>query len=380
MKIPFVKVPITGNEEKYLLNAFRSNFHHGGGEYTKKCQNLIETKYNIDKTLLTTSCTDALEMAAFLVDGQPGDEVIVPSYTFSSTVNAFASKGMIPVYCDVRADTLNIDETKIEALITKKTKAIIPIHYAGIPAEMDLIVEIGKRNNVAVVEDAAQAVNSKYNGKYAGSLCELGAYSFHATKSYSSGEGGALTINNEKYFERADFLWEKGTNRSLVVQGLKNKYCWVDFGSSFLPSDLLAAILLAQLENKDRMQLQRKKLHEAYVNCFASFKSLGLNSLYIPHNIETNYHAYWVQFKTEDQRDLFLKLSLEQNVSPYIGYVALHSSPMGLKLGGGNFELPQTDAASNCLARLPFYLMKDEEIEYTCDVLQKVMARVLVCS
>jgi len=366
MKIPFVKAPIIGNEEEFLLESFRSGYHGGGGNFTKKCHQFMQEKFGIGKAMMTTSGTDALEMTAFLVNGQPGDEFIVPSYTFSSTANAFASKGMIPVYCEIREDTLNIDETKIEALITDKTKAIVPIHYAGIPAEMDKINEIGKKYNIPVIEDAAQAFNSKYNGKYAGTLSELGAFSFHATKSYSSGEGGALTMNDKKYYERCEYLWEKGTDRSLVVQGLKNKYSWVDYGSSFLPSDLLSALLYAQLLNLDLMQEKRKKLHDAYTKAFKPLEQYGLKMTYVPENVETNYHAFWLLFNNEAQRDMFLKLSLERNISPYIGYLPLHSSPMGKKLGGEKYNLPITDHVGKSIARLPFYLMSDEEIKYTC--------------
>ncbi len=366
MKIPFVKAPIIGNEEEYLLKSFRSAYHGGGGPYTRMCHEFMQTKFGIGKAMMTTSGTDALEMSAFLINGKPEDEFIVPSYTFSSTANAFASKGMVPVYCDIREDTLNIDETKIEKLITKKTKAIVPIHYAGIPAEMDTINKIAKKHNIPVIEDAAQAVNSKYKGRYAGNLCELGIFSFHATKSYSSGEGGALTMNDEKYFDRAEFLWEKGTDRSLVVQGLKNKYSWVDYGSSFLPSDLLSALLYAQFENLDQMQERRKKLHDAYVKIFEPLRECGLKLLHVPDTVETNYHAFWLLFESEQQRDKFLKLSLSRGISPYIGYMALHSSPMGKKLGGDRYNLPVTDYVSSSIARLPFYLMSDEEIEYTC--------------
>jgi dTDP-4-amino-4,6-dideoxygalactose transaminase len=380
MRIPFVKAPIVGNEEEYLLKSFRSGYHGGGGSFTKKCHEFMHEKFTIGKAIMTTSGTDALEMTAFLINGQPGDEFIVPSYTFSSTANAFASKGMIPVYCEIRADTLNMDENKIEALITEKTKAIVPIHYAGIPAEMDKINEIAKKYNLPVIEDAAQAFNSKYNGKYAGTLCELGIFSFHATKSYSSGEGGALTMNNEKYYDRAEFLWEKGTDRSLVVQGLKNKYSWVDYGSSFLPSDLLSALLYAQFQNLDLMQERRKKLHDSYVSAFKPLEALGLTMTCVPDNIETNYHAFWLLFNNSIQRDKFLELSLSKDISPYIGYMPLHSSPMGKKLGGDKYNLPITDHVSESIVRLPFYLMTDEEIEYTCSNLYETAKIIYDCS
>mgnify|MGYP004000518519 CR=1 FL=1 len=369
MKIPFFKAPIIGNEEEHLIKSYRSGYHAGGGPYTKKCHNFMENTFSIKKTLLTTSCTDALEMAAFLINGNPGDEFIVPSYTFSSTANAFASKGMVPVYCEIRKDTLNIDEQKIEELITDKTKAIVPIHYAGIPAEMDYINDISIKYGLHVIEDAAQAVDSRYKDKFAGSLCELGAFSFHASKSYSSGEGGALTVNNEKYFERSEFLWEKGTDRTLVVQGLKNKYSWVDYGSSFLPSDILASILYAQLEKKELLLNKRKKLYDAYLATFKPLCEYGLQMIHIPKHVETNYHAYWIIFPYEKQRDYFLQLSLEKGVNPYIGYIPLHSSPMGKKLGGLKYNLSITNRVASTITRLPFYIMSEEEIEYACSVM-----------
>jgi dTDP-4-amino-4,6-dideoxygalactose transaminase len=377
MKIPFVKAPLSGNEEAYLLSAFRSGYHGGGGKFTERCHQILEREFDIGKTLLTTSCTDALEMTALLIDAKPGDEVILPSYTFSSTANAFVLRGMIPVYADIRPDTLNIDEKKIEPLISKKTKAIVVVHYAGIPAEMEFITLLAKNYGIPVIEDAAQAVNSKYNGKFAGSLSELGAFSFHATKSYSSGEGGALAMNKDEYFERSEYLWEKGTNRKQVISGLRSKYSWVDLGSSFLPSDLLAAILAAQLEHKDEMQLCRQKLHEAYVKTFSPLLELGLKFVHVPENVETNYHAFWILFTKEEQRDFFLELSAQQSISPYIGYLALHTSPMGIKLGGENYKLPVTDHVSAAIARLPFYLMTDEEINYTCEHLYAAALRSL---
>lgn len=377
MKIPFVKAPLGGGEEKYLLESIRSGFHGGNGPFTKKCHTCLESKFNLGKALLTTSCTDALEMAAFLIGGGRGDEFIVPSYTFSSTANAFVSRGMTPVFCDIRKDTLNIDETKIEDLVTDNTKAIVPIHYAGIPAEMDTINSIAEKYGIPVVEDAAQAVNSKYKAKYAGSLSDLGTYSFHATKSYSCGEGGALTLNNDKYFDRSEYLWEKGTDRSLVVKGLQNKYSWVDYGSSFLPSDILAALLYSQLQFLEEMQDGRKKLHLAYTKVVERFRDYGLGMTVVPDDIETNYHAFWILFPHPSQRDLFLKLSLEASITPYIGYIPLHSSPMGRSLGGDRFDLPVTDHVSSCIARLPFYLMTEDEINFVCDRLDEVLEKVL---
>jgi dTDP-4-amino-4,6-dideoxygalactose transaminase len=377
MRIPFVKAPLGGEEEKYLLESFRSGFHGGNGPFTKKCHMFLENKFILGKALLTTSCTDALEMAGFLVGGGLGDEFIVPSYTFSSTANAFVSRGMTPVFCDIRKDTLNIDETKIEELITDKTKAIVPIHYAGIPAEMDSINSIAAKYGIPVIEDAAQAVNSKYKTKFAGNLSDIGTYSFHATKSYSAGEGGALTLNNDRYFERSEYLWEKGTDRSLVIKGMQNKYSWVDHGSSFLPSDILAALLYSQLLRLDEMQDVRKKVHHAYMNVAKRFQRYGLSMTYIPDHVETNYHAFWILFQNPSQRDLFLTLSLEVDFNPYIGYMPLHSSPMGESLGGDRFDLPVTEHVSSCIARLPFYLMTDEELNFACEKLDEVLTKVL---
>jgi len=369
MQVPFVKVPIGEDSRKYILQAFDSGCHAGGGVFTKRCHRFMEKHFGIKKVLLTTSCTDALEMAAFLIDGRPGGEFIVPSYTFSSTANAFASKGMIPVFVDIRKDTLNIDETKIEELITPKTKAIVPIHYAGIPAEMDAINEIAELHNLVVIEDAAQAVNSKYKGRFAGSLSQLGTFSFHASKAYSCGEGGALTMNDEKYFVRSEFLWEKGTDRSLVIKGSKNKYRWVDYGSSFLPSDILAAMLFANLQSKDDMQEARKKLYLAYKQTFRDLEDMGLRTPTIPREVESNFHAFFLVFPEPDQRAHFLENAILRNVIPYIGYVPLHSSPMGKILGGAEYHLPVTDYITERVVRLPFYLMTEKEIDYACSVL-----------
>ena len=368
-KFPFVKPPIAGKEEEYFLKAFRSGNHAGGGPFTSECQSFIEKKFNIGKTLLTTSCTDALEMASFLINGAVNDEFIVPSYTFSSTANAFVSRGMVPVFCEIDQRTLNIDPKKIEALITNKTKAIVPIHYAGIPSEMNLINDIAKKYNLIVIEDAAQAFNSKYKGKYAGALGDLSTFSFHATKSYSCGEGGALNINNSKFNERSEYLWEKGTDRSLVVQGLKNKYSWVDYGSSFLPSDLLSSILLAQLEEIDFLQMKREKLFFEY---YEKFKDLNLQTIEIPEGVENNFHAFWIVFNTPNQRDLFIKKSNEINIMPYIGYIPLHNSKMGEKVGRTPYPLLHTESISSRIVRLPFYIMSSGEIEFVSSKLLKI--------
>tara|TARA_B100000780_G_scaffold273742_1_gene237708 strand:+ start:3352 stop:4491 length:1140 start_codon:yes stop_codon:yes gene_type:complete len=378
MKFPFVKPPITGKEEEYFLKAFRSGFHSGGGPYTLACQSFIQKQFKINKSLLTTSCTDALEMASFLINGKIGDEFIVPSYTFSSTANAFVSRGMTPVFCEIDEKTLNIDVRKIEALITKNTKAIIPIHYAGIACEMDVINKIALKHNLIVIEDAAQAFNSKYNGKYAGSLGHLSTFSFHATKSYSCGEGGALNINDTIFSERSEFLWEKGTDRSLVTKGLKNKYSWVDNGSSFLPSDLLASILLAQFENINLLQKKREKLFNKYDQKFNQLEKLGLQKITIPNNVQSNYHAFWILFPTNKQRDLFIKKSLEKQISPYIGYVPLHNSKMGEKIGKTPNKLVKTESISARIVRLPFYIMSETEMDIISNNLYNIAEKCLI--
>jgi dTDP-4-amino-4,6-dideoxygalactose transaminase len=378
MKFPFVKPPITGKEEEYFLKAFKSGHHSGGGPYTIACQNFIQKEFSINKTLLTTSCTDALEMASFLINGNSEDEFIVPSYTFSSTANAFVSRGMTPVFCEIDEKTLNIDVKKIEALITNKTKAIVPIHYAGIPSEMDEINKIASKYKLVVIEDAAQAFNSKYKNKYAGSIGDLSTFSFHSSKSYSCGEGGALNINNPVFKERSEFLWEKGTDRSLVTKGLKNKYSWVDYGSSFLPSDLLASILLAQFDNINSLQSKRKKLFNSYDEKFRQLEGLGLQKIIIPKKIQNNFHAFWVIFPSAKQRDLFIEKSHKKNISPYIGYVPLHNSKMGEKVGKTIYKLKKTESISSRIVRLPFYIMSEIEIELISNSLYKIAKECLI--
>jgi dTDP-4-amino-4,6-dideoxygalactose transaminase len=378
MNIPFVKPPLFSNEEKYVIESLRSGHHGGDGPFTKKCHKLLEDTFDIHKTLLTTSCTDALEMAALLTFEHEGDEAIIPSYTFSSTALAFVRAGFKIRFIDADPRTLNIDVTKLEKLITANTRVIVAVHYAGIVAEMNQIREIARDRNIFVIEDAAQAINSKYHGKYAGSLSDLATFSFHATKSYSCGEGGALAINNPLFVERSQFLWEKGTDRSLVVQGLKNKYHWVDTGSSFLISDILAAMLLSQLEKLDEMQNPRKKLWQIYNSALSPLAKHGLNVPHVESYIEPNYHAFWIMFPQEAMRDRFLNMCREKSVTPYIGYIPLHSSPMGRSIGGDQYDLPVTDSAAQTISRLPFYLMDQDEMEYAAEVVYSCAKHVLV--
>lgn len=375
MKIPFVKAPLTGNEVSIATEAINSGYHGGDGPFTKKVHQLIENDFGVGKCLLTTSCTDALEMCALLLKAEPGDEVILPSYTFSSTALAFAMHGFKPVFVDVNEENKNISLENIEPAVTEKTRAIIVVHYAGVVCDMDPIMQFAEKKGLVVVEDAAQAVNSKYKGRYAGSIGHLATYSFHATKSYSCGEGGALLMNDEKYYRRAHFLWEKGTDRSLVLAGIKNKYSWVDWGSSFLISDILAALLYDQLSNRDFLQAERKRLSHAYQHFFTERNIPGLRFLTCPSDVEPNYHAFWIEFDNTQKREKFISTMLEQKISAYIGYVPLHTSPKGREMGSCFSEnLHVTDRAGSSLVRLPFYIMSPEEIQYIISELEKYFA------
>lgn len=371
MKIPFVKAPLTGNEVSIVTDAINSGYHGGDGPFTKKVHELIESDFGVGKCLLTTSCTDALEMCALLLKAEPGDEVILPSYTFSSTALAFAMHGFKPVFVDVNEENKNISIENIEPAVSEKTRAIIVVHYAGVVCDMDPIMDFAENKGLVVVEDAAQAVNSKYKGRYAGSIGHLATYSFHATKSYSCGEGGALLMNDEKYYKRAHFLWEKGTDRSLVLAGVKNKYSWVDWGSSFLISDILAALLYDQLLNREKLQSERKQLSDAYMRFFRAANIPGLRFLTFPTEVDPNHHAFWIEFEDSLKREKFITEMGENGVSAYIGYVPLHSSPMGHKVGVtlNDSSLPITNMAGEALVRLPFYTMSKEELRYVLSVL-----------
>ena len=377
MQVPFNRSFLTGDEEKFIQEILVSKKFSGNNEFTKKCQELIQQKFGAKKVLLTPSCTDALEMGALLFNLKPGDEVIMPSYTFSSTANAVCLRGAKPVFVDIRPDTLNIDEEKIEEKITEKTKGIIPVHYGGISAEMNKINEIAKKHNLFVFEDAAQGVNSKYNGQYLGTLGDLGAYSFHETKNYSCGEGGAIIINDEKFVNRAEILWEKGTDRCQVIKGVKDKYSWEDLGSSFLLSDILAAFLYAQLLNKDRIQELRKKVYERYYQELLILEEEGLLQLpKIPPECTPNYHSFFILLKDEQLLDEFLKEMKSFGVNAYIGYVPLHLSTMGKKYGYHEGDFPITEDIFKRIVRLPFYTdMTSEEQESAIDNIKKTLRR-----
>ena len=355
--IPFNKPFMTGRELSYLSEAHAQGHLSGNGAFTKKCQAWLEQRVGCSKALLTHSCTGALEMAAILAKIGPGDEVIVPSYTFVSTANAFVLRGGVPVFVDIRADTLNIDETKIEAAITPRTKAIVPVHYAGIGCDMDAIMAIAKRHQLIVIEDAAHAVMSSYKGKPLGSIGHLAAFSFHETKNLIAGEGGALLVNDARFAERAEMIWEKGTNRSLFFQGKVEKYTWTDLGSSYLPSELIAAFLWAQMEEADAITNRRLKIWHAYHEGFASTEESGkIRRPFVPAQCKHNAHMYFLLLPNLEKRSAFISYLKQKGIDSTFHYVPLHHSPMGKKLCRASSELIETGTASERVVRLPLWL------------------------
>lgn len=354
--IAFNIPPFIGDEIKYLEEAIKNRKICGDGAFTKKCNEWMEKRFNAKKVLLTTSGSTALDMAALLCNIQPGDEVILPSYTFSSTANAFVLVGAKLVFVDIRPDTMNIDEKKIEAAVTEKTKVIVPVHYAGVACEMDTIMEIAKRHNLMVVEDAAQGVMSTYKGRALGTIGDFGCYSFHETKNYSMGEGGAIVINNEKYIEKAEILREKGTNRSKFWRGQVDKYTWVDFGDSYLPSELNAAYLWAQLEKADEINDNRLKTWFFYNNAIKKISdSDRIEIPTVPDYCIHNAHMYYIKLKNIEKRTSFISFMKEKNVNCVFHYVPLHSAPAGLKFGRFNGTDEYTTRESDRLVRLPMY-------------------------
>jgi len=361
--INFNVPPCTGKEIEYIKEAIASHKICGDGAFSKKCHAWFEERFDSRKTLLTTSGSSALDMAALLCDIQPGDEVILPSFTFSSTANSFAIYGATLVFVDVRPDTMNIDETLIEAAITDKTKVIVPVHYAGVACEMDSIMDIARRHNLLVVEDAAQGVMSTYKGKALGTIGDVGCYSFHETKNYSMGEGGAISINNPEMVERAEILREKGTNRAKFFRGQVDKYNWVDIGDSFLPSELNAAYLYAQLEKADEINNDRLRSWEEYNNAFKPLEEKGLVSLpVVPEGCVHNAHMYHIKCRSLDERTEFISFLKEHGIMAVFHYVPLHSAPAGLKFGRFHGEDKYTTADSDRLVRLPMYYgLSDED-------------------
>lgn len=354
--------PFTGNEFKYMQEAVNDHKICGDGAFTKKCDSWMEERFGAKKVLLTTSGSTALDMAALLCGLKPGDEVILPSFTFSSTANSFVLAGATLVFVDIRPDTMNIDETKIEAAITDKTRVICPVHYAGVACEMDTIMDIARKYNLLVVEDAAQGVMSTYKGKALGTIGDFGCYSFHETKNYSMGEGGAILINNSDYIEKAEILREKGTNRSLFFRGQVDKYTWVDFGDSYLQSDLNAAYLWAQLEIADEINNNRLDTWNSYYKAFKPLEDKGLITLpTVPEGCVHNAHMFYIKCKDLNTRQAYIKYMRNNDIQCVFHYVPLHSAPAGLKFGRFVGEDEHTTPDSDRLVRLPMYYNIDKE-------------------
>jgi len=354
--IPFNKAWITGNEYRYMAEAVNEGHISGDGPFTKRCSQILENWLDAKRVLLTTNCTHALEMSALLLDLKPGDEVILPSFTFVSTVNAFALRGARPVFADVRPDTLNIDERQIERLITPKTRAIIPVHYAGIACEMDALLEIAHRHRLIIVEDNAHGLHGRYRGRMLGTFGDLATQSFHETKNFTCGEGGALVINNENWVEPAEILREKGTNRSRYFRGQVDKYTWVGLGSSYLPSDVLSAFLLAQLESFEEIQARRKQIWDNYLNELPVWaESVGARLPTVPSECQPSYHLFYVLMKDLDQRQALIAHLQERRILAVFHYQPLHLSTMGQRYGGRAGDCPVTEDSADRLVRLPFY-------------------------
>ena len=356
MSVTFNKPTLVGKEFEYMQQALQGDHISGDGPFTKKSHALLEQALGVPKVLLTTSCTHALEMSALLLELKDGDEVIVPSFTFVSTINAFVLRGAKAVFADIRPDTLNMDESKLEALITPKTRAIVVVHYAGVACEMDEIMEIANRHNIPVIEDNAHGLFGKYKGKYLGTFGVMATQSFHETKNFTSGEGGALLINDPKYIEDAEILREKGTNRSRFFRGQVDKYTWVNVGSSYLPSDMLAAFLFAQLEEREQIQSRRQQIWETY------YKELGawaeennVQMPFVPAYCEQTYHMFYLLFPNLEKRQAAIAHLKARDILAVFHYLPLHLSPMGEKYGGKLGDCEVTEHVSDRLLRLPFY-------------------------
>jgi len=362
--ILFNRPSMHGSEIDYISQAVASGHISGDGLFTKKCHALLEQELGVPKVLLTTSCTHALEMSALLLDIQPGDEVIIPSFTFVSTVNAFVLRGAKPVFIDVRPDTLNLDESQLEMKITPRTKVILPVHYAGVGCEIDVIMEIANRCGVPVVEDNAHGLFGKYKGKYLGTFGVMAAQSFHETKNFTCGEGGALLINNPQYIERAEIIREKGTNRSRFFRGQVDKYTWVDIGSSYLPSDILTAFLYGQLENREKIQAHRQKVWNFYYENLKDWCATHKVQLpYVPEHCDQAYHMFYMLLPTLELRQGLTAHLHQYGILSVFHYLPLHLSDMGLRFGGKIGDCPVTERVSDQLIRLPFYnaLMKSDQ-------------------
>jgi dTDP-4-amino-4,6-dideoxygalactose transaminase len=364
LNIPFNKPYITGRELFYIAQAHADGQLAGDGGFTKKCHAWLEKRMGAKKALLTHSCTAALEMAAILADIQPGDEIIMPSYTFVSTANAFVLRGGVPVFVDIRSDTLNMDEALIEAAVTPRTKAIVPVHYAGVACEMDTIMNIARRHNLLVIEDAAQGIMSTYKGRPLGSIGHLGAYSFHETKNITSGEGGALLINDERFVERAEIIREKGTNRSQFFRGHVDKYTWVDIGSSYLPGEVIAAFLWAQMEEAESITVKRLAIWDQYHAALAPLDTAGmLRRPIIPESCQHNAHMYYILLDSLAVRSHVIQELKAVGINAVFHYVPLHLSPAGKRLARVHGNLPHTEHLAERLLRLPLWLGLDKNLD-----------------
>lgn len=374
--ISFNVIPYVGKEKEYIEQAIEKKKICGDGEFTKKCNEWLENKTGTSKALLTTSCTHATEMTALLSDIKPGDEVIMPSYTFVSTADAFVLRGAKAVFVDIRPDTMNIDEKLIEEAITDKTKAIVPVHYAGVSCEMDTIMDIAKRHNLKVIEDAAQGIMSEYKGKALGTIGDYGCYSFHETKNYSMGEGGALLIRNPEDVERAEIIREKGTNRSKFFRGQIDKYTWVAAGSSYLPSELNAAYLYAQLEQADKIYEDRMNSWNRYYEMLSDLEQAGKIQLpVVPKECKHNAHMFYIKAKDLEERTALIDFLKANGISSVFHYIPLHSAPAGMELGRFNGEDKYTTKESERLLRLPMYYGLGDNVEYVAEKVKAYFER-----
>ncbi|MGB9182158.1 MAG: dTDP-4-amino-4,6-dideoxygalactose transaminase [Pyrinomonadaceae bacterium] len=362
--IPFNRPEAVGNEAAYMREALASGHLSGDGEFTRRCHALLEELLGVTKTLLTTSCTHALEMCALLLNIKEGDEVVIPSFTFVSTANAFVLRGARPRFVDVRADTLNLDETLLEQALTEKTKAIVPVHYAGVGCEMNKIMELAARHQIAVIEDNAHGLFGKYRGRFLGTFGALATQSFHETKSFSCGEGGALLIDDASLIERAEIIREKGTNRSRFFRGQVEKYTWQDIGSSYLPSDLLAAFLLGQLEAREKIQTRRREIWQEYDRSLRGWaEEHNVTQPSVPESCEQSFHIYYLLMPTPEARRRFISHLKAHGVASAFHYLPLHLSAMGQRFGGKVGDCPVTEDTSERLVRLPFFntLSREEQ-------------------
>lgn len=373
-RISFNKPYMTGRELEYISQAHADGHLSGDGLFTRRCHAWLENRIGCSRALLTHSCTGALEMAALLLDLQPGDEVIMPSFTFVSTANAFVLRGAVPVFVDIRPDTLNIDENLIEAAITPRTKAICVVHYAGVGCEMDAIMAIAAEHGLFVVEDAAQGILSTYKGRPLGGIGHLAALSFHETKNVISGEGGALLINDERFAERAEIIREKGTNRSKFFRGQVDKYTWVDVGSSYLPSEILAAFLAAQLEEADAITRERLALWDRYYAWASPHEAQGrLRRPVVPAECVHNAHMFYLLLPDLETRTRFIEHLREHDIHPVFHYIPLHSAPAGRRFGRTSGGLPITEDISDRLVRMPFWLGIEPHLQHVCAAADRIL-------